>query len=211
MASINPSIQIQIQSNPYIYQGVVLPLICLVGTAFFFGQAIVWAEAAPELNVNDDASMEAYLATTLTSVYGGLAAQSLLLCLSTAAAGDVRVSDLQQAIEDQTMLLRETDDGASLLQVFNDIGDLSLLREQLALAETNTVASLVGAADMPTLVACGDFAATVAADLWSVVGILEERAVPDLTYVFPGGQWQPVSPGYQTDFSPLDSLFVDVS
>jgi hypothetical protein len=136
------------------------------------------------LNVNDDALMEAYLATTLTSVYGGLAAHSLLLCLSTAAAGEVRMSDLQRAMEDQTMLLRETDDGASLLQVFNDIGDLSLLREQLALAETNTVSSLVGAADMATLVACGDFSATVAADLWSVVGILEERAVPDLTYVF---------------------------
>mmetsp|Transcript_17763 Transcript_17763/g.33714 ORF Transcript_17763/g.33714 Transcript_17763/m.33714 type:complete len:565 (-) Transcript_17763:149-1843(-) len=159
--------------------GVVMPLIFLVGAAIFFGQGIVWAEAAPELNRNNDAMMEASLATHLQTLLTGYAERSLLFCLSVRAAGGTEVTFGNSLKNVTADILRED---VSLYNLIES-PDLSDMQMQYALVEPTALGDIANVFQAGTRLAeCDSFTRTISREVFGVVPVLSKLSEPRLTF-----------------------------
>lgn len=162
-------------------QGVIIPFVLLVGSAMLFGQAIVWAESAPELNRNEDSLTEASLASKTLEILTTGAENSLNYCLATRVARQPeKIIEFELQFRNITEKVRENTE--PLFALFEESSELDRIQNEIAntLASTN-IESVAATVSPEDIVECDKVVGFVMSLMLQTVPFLQEKSQPNLT------------------------------
>ena len=119
-------------------------MLLLIGVALCFGQAIVWAESAPELNRNDGALTTASLAEKTLEIMQNATENTLKYCLEIHAAPGLSAEEkmfrFEKLVENVTIIVGQ--EGMTLESLFQEDSALDSIQEEIASVLTKDFATV---------------------------------------------------------------------